>query len=124
MSAGQTRSSRAAGAGQEMLVANRSEIAIRVFARAELACARCDLRAGGRLSVHRFKADERISSAKARGGRRVPGHLGHRVAGEGKRRDLIHPGYGFLRRTAISRRRAGPGHHVRGAAPGVAAVDG
>ncbi|MFC0217692.1 pyruvate carboxylase [Pseudochelatococcus lubricantis] len=90
---------------RRLLVANRSEIAIRVFrAAAELGIETVAIYAEeDKLSLHRFKADEAYQVGKAQEGRRQLGPLEAylsideviRVAREAKV-DAIHPGYGFL----------------------------
>src|SRR3954466_9181749 len=90
---------------RKLLVANRSEIAIRVFRAAT------ELRLGtvavytyeDRFSLHRFKADEAYLIGPPEGGSPVKGYLdipaiiavakAHEV-------DAIHPGYGFLSENA------------------------
>jgi len=88
---------------ERLLVANRSEIAIRVFrAATELGIRTVAIYAEeDKLSLHRFKADEAYQVG--RGGGRNLGPLESylsieeviRVAKEAKA-DAIHPGYGFL----------------------------
>ncbi|MET4488981.1 pyruvate carboxylase [Bradyrhizobium sp. LA7.1] len=84
---------------RKILVANRSEIAIRVFrAATELGIQTVALYAEeDRLSLHRFKADEAYQIGKGRGP--IEAYLSIdeviRVAREAKV-DAIHPGYGFL----------------------------
>lgn len=90
---------------RRLLVANRSEIAIRVFrAAAELGIQTVAIYAEeDKLSLHRFKADEAYQVGRAHEGRRKLGPLEAylsieeviRVAREA-RVDAIHPGYGFL----------------------------
>lgn len=90
---------------RRLLVANRSEIAIRVFrAAAELGIETVAIYAEeDKLSLHRFKADEAYQVGHAREGRKQLGPLEAyldigeviRVAREAKV-DAIHPGYGFL----------------------------
>ncbi|MGI6244365.1 MAG: pyruvate carboxylase [Pseudochelatococcus sp.] len=90
---------------RRLLVANRSEIAIRVFrAAAELGIETVAVYAEeDKLSLHRFKADEAYQVGKAQDDRRQLGPLEAylsideviRVAREAKV-DAIHPGYGFL----------------------------
>ena len=90
---------------QRLLVANRSEIAIRVFrAAAELGIQTVAIYAeGDKLSLHRFKSDEAYLVGRGASGEL---HLGPleaylsieeviRVAVAAKA-DAIHPGYGFL----------------------------
>ena len=82
-----------------LLVANRSEIAIRVFrAATELGIATIAVYAEeDKLSLHRFKADEAYQIGKGKGP--VEAYLSIdeviRVAREA-RADAIHPGYGLL----------------------------
>jgi pyruvate carboxylase len=88
-----------------LLVANRSEIAIRVFrAAAELGLRTIAIYAEeDKLSLHRFKADEAYRVGRGHGGEIHLGPLESylsieeviRVALEA-RADAIHPGYGFL----------------------------
>lgn len=87
-----------------LLVANRSEIAIRVFrAAAELGITTIGIYAEqDKLSLHRFKADEAYLIGKGQGGQSlgpIEAYLSIeevlRVAREA-RADAIHPGYGFL----------------------------
>ncbi len=90
---------------RRLLVANRSEIAIRVFrAAAELGIETIAIYAEeDKLSLHRFKADEAYQVGRAREGQPQLGPLEAylsideviRVAREA-RADAIHPGYGFL----------------------------
>lgn len=87
----------------KLLVANRSEIAIRVFrAATELGLRTVAIYSDeDRLSVHRFKADEayRLNPDKGPVGAYldIPG-----IIGLAKERgvDMIHPGYGFLSENA------------------------
>src|ERR1043166_113571 len=90
---------------RKLLVANRSEIAIRVFR----AATELDLSTVAvftyedRFSLHRFKADEAYLIGPPEGGSPVKGYLdipaiiavakAHQV-------DAIHPGYGFLSENA------------------------
>ena len=90
---------------KRLLVANRSEIAIRVFrAASELGIETIAIYAEeDKLSLHRFKADEAYQVGRAWGGRKQLGPIESylsieeviRVATEA-RVDAIHPGYGFL----------------------------
>jgi pyruvate carboxylase len=90
---------------RRLLVANRSEIAIRVFrAAAELGIQTVAIYAEeDKLSLHRFKADEAYLVGKGRGAAKglapLEAYLSIdeviRVAREA-RVDAIHPGYGFL----------------------------
>src|SRR5687768_3056471 len=100
------KSPRAAAKSQrakKLLVANRSEIAIRVFrAATELGLRTVAIYAQeDRFSVHRFKADEAYLVGEGRGP--VGAYLDIdsiiAVARE-KEVDLIHPGYGFLSENA------------------------
>ncbi|MGZ5530118.1 MAG: biotin carboxylase N-terminal domain-containing protein, partial [Limisphaerales bacterium] len=89
--------------GKKLLVANRSEIAIRVFrAATELGLRTVAIYAQeDRLSIHRFKADEAYLVGEGKGPvgayLDIPGIVAlakeHQV-------DLIHPGYGFLAENA------------------------
>jgi pyruvate carboxylase len=84
---------------RRLLVANRSEIAIRVFrAATELGISTIAIYAEeDKLSLHRFKADEAYQIGKGKGP--VEAYLSIeeviRVAKEAKA-DAIHPGYGLL----------------------------
>src|SRR5215475_12781165 len=84
---------------RRLLVANRSEIAIRVFrAATELGISTIAVYAEeDKLSLHRFKADEAYQIGKGKGP--VEAYLSIdeiiRVAKEAKA-DAIHPGYGLL----------------------------
>ncbi len=90
---------------RKLLVANRSEIAIRVFrAATELGLGTVAVYTyEDRFSLHRFKADESYLIGPAEGGQPVKGYLdipaliaiakAHAV-------DAIHPGYGFLAENA------------------------
>ena len=88
---------------RKLLVANRSEIAIRVFrAASELGLRTVAIYAQeDRLSVHRFKADEAYLVGQGKGPVAayldIPGivSLAREVGA-----DLIHPGYGFLSENA------------------------
>ena len=89
---------------KRLLVANRSEIAIRIFrAAAELGLATIAVYAEeDKLSLHRFKADEAYLIGKLADGAQlgpVEAYLSideiMRVAREANA-DAIHPGYGFL----------------------------
>ncbi|MCS7032848.1 MAG: ATP-grasp domain-containing protein, partial [Phycisphaerae bacterium] len=86
---------------QKVLVANRSEIAIRVFR----AAAELHLRTVAvythedRFALHRFKADEAYRIGPERGGEPVKGYLNipNLIAvAQACGADAIHPGYGFL----------------------------
>lgn len=84
---------------EKLLVANRSEIAIRVFrAATELGIQTVALYAEqDKLSLHRFKADEAYQVGKGRGPLEAYLSIEEviRVAKDAKV-DAIHPGYGFL----------------------------
>ena len=84
---------------KRLLVANRSEIAIRVFrAAAELGIRTVAIYAEqDRLSLHRFKADEAFIVGKGKGPLEAYLSIDEvlRVAKDSKC-DAIHPGYGFL----------------------------
>ena len=90
---------------RRILVANRSEIAIRIFrAAAELGIATIAIYAEeDKFSLHRFKADEAYLIGRGRAGELSLGPLESylsideilRVARDA-RADAIHPGYGFL----------------------------
>ncbi len=98
-----TASSAPAKRFKKLLVANRSEIAIRVFrAATELGMRTVAIYAQeDRLSVHRFKADEAYLVGEGKGPvgayLDIPG-----IVALAKERgvDLIHPGYGFLSENA------------------------
>src|SRR5262245_29971449 len=88
---------------KKLLVANRSEIAIRVFrAGTELGLRTVAIYAQeDRLSVHRFKADEAYLVGDGKGP--VGAYLdiaGIVALAQEKGIDLIHPGYGFLSENA------------------------
>ncbi len=84
---------------KRILVANRSEIAIRVFrAATELGIRTVAIYAEqDRLSLHRFKADEAFIVGKGKGPLEAYLSIDEvlRVAKDSKA-DAIHPGYGFL----------------------------
>lgn len=88
---------------KKLLVANRSEIAIRVFrAATELGLRTVAIYAQeDRLSVHRFKADEAYLVGEGKGPvgayLDIPGIV---ALAKEKDVDLIHPGYGFLAENA------------------------
>src|SRR5438045_5903952 len=88
---------------KKLLVANRSEIAIRVFrAATELGLRTVAIYAlEDRLSVHRFKADEAYLVGEGKGPvgayLDIPGIV---ALAKEKGVDLIHPGYGFLSENA------------------------
>jgi pyruvate carboxylase len=88
---------------RKLLVANRSEIAIRVFrAATELGLRTVAIYAQeDRLSVHRFKADEAYLIGEGKGP--VAAYLdidGIVALAKEKGVDMIHPGYGFLSENA------------------------
>src|SRR5258706_933440 len=88
---------------KKLLVANRSEIAIRVFrAATELALRTVAIYAQeDRLSVHRFKADEAYLIGEGKGP--VGAYLdieGIVTLAKEKGIDMVHPGYGFLSENA------------------------
>ena len=96
-------SSRALQTMKKLLVANRSEIAIRVFrAATELGLRTVAIYAQeDRLGVHRFKADEAYLVGRGQGP--VAAYLdieGIVALAREKGVDLIHPGYGFLAENA------------------------
>jgi pyruvate carboxylase len=104
----------------KLLVANRSEIAIRIFrAATELGMRTVAIYAQeDRLSMHRFKADEAYLVGAGKGP--VGAYLdieGIVALAKEKGVDMIHPGYGFLSENATSPAPARGGHHVRRAAP-------
>src|SRR5580658_1767299 len=88
-----------AGRIRRLLVANRSEIAIRVFrAATELGLATIAIYAEeDKLSLHRFKADEAYQVGRGMGPLEAYLSIDEvvRVAKEA-RADAVHPGYGFL----------------------------
>src|SRR5687767_15633795 len=88
---------------KKLMVANRSEIAIRVFrAATELGLDTVAIYAQeDRLSVHRFKADEAYLVGQGKGP--VAAYLdieGIVAIAREKGVDMIHPGYGFLSENA------------------------
>ncbi|MFM8789326.1 MAG: biotin carboxylase N-terminal domain-containing protein, partial [Chthoniobacterales bacterium] len=90
-------------AGRTLLVANRSEIAIRVFRAAnELHMRTVAVYAEeDRFSIHRFKADEAYVVGRGKGP--VGAYLDiEGIVGLARERgvDMIHPGYGFLSENA------------------------
>ncbi len=90
-------------AGKKLLVANRSEIAIRVFrAATELGLRTVAIYAQeDRLSIHRFKADEAYLVGEGKGPVGAYLDVGGIVAlAKEKGVDMIHPGYGFLSENA------------------------
>src|SRR3954468_23980814 len=90
---------------RKLLVANRSEIAIRVFrAATELGLGTVAVYTyEDRFSLHRFKADESYLIGPLEGGAPVKGYLDiAALIGIAKEHeaDAIHPGYGFLSENA------------------------
>src|SRR5437764_10918321 len=90
---------------QKLLVANRSEIATRVFrAATELGLGTVAVYTyEDRFSLHRFKSDESYQIGPAHGGEPVKGYLSiEHIIGVAKEHkvDAIHPGYGFLSENA------------------------
>src|SRR5438105_497109 len=90
---------------RKLLVANRSEISIRVFrAATELGLRTVAIYSyEDRLSLHRFKADEAYLIGPANGGEPVKSYLNIEAIIALARRhevDGIHPGYGFLSENA------------------------
>ena len=90
---------------RKLLVANRSEIAIRVFrAAAELGLGTVAVYTyEDRFSLHRFKADEAYLIGPPTGGSPVKGYLdipGLIAIAKEHGADAIHPGYGFLSENA------------------------
>ncbi|MGI9241520.1 MAG: biotin carboxylase N-terminal domain-containing protein, partial [Verrucomicrobiales bacterium] len=88
---------------KKLLVANRSEIAVRIFrAATELGLRTVAIYADeDRFSVHRFKADEAYLLDKSKGP--VGAYLdieGIVALAKSKNVDAIHPGYGFLSENA------------------------
>jgi pyruvate carboxylase len=88
---------------RKLLVANRSEIAIRVFrAATELGFRTVAIYAAeDRLAIHRFKADEAYVVGEGKGPvgayLDIPGII---ALAKEKEVDFIHPGYGFLSENA------------------------
>jgi pyruvate carboxylase len=90
---------------RKLLVANRSEIAIRVFrAATELGLGTVAIYTHeDRFSLHRFKADESYLIGPPEGGLPVKGYLDiNAIISVAKEHgvDAIHPGYGFLSENA------------------------
>ncbi len=90
---------------RKVLVANRSEIAIRCFrAATELGLRTVAIYSHeDRFSLHRFKADEAFLIGPAEGGEPVRSYLNIPALIEVARQqdvDAIHPGYGFLAESA------------------------
>src|SRR2546430_3270993 len=89
------------GSMRKVLVANRSEIAIRCFrAATELGLQTVAIYSyEDRFSLHRFKADEAFLIGPAAGGEPVRSYLNISAIIDVAHRhgaDAIHPGYGFL----------------------------
>src|SRR6187200_2709240 len=90
---------------RKLLVANRSEIAIRCFrAATELGLRTVAVYSHeDRFSLHRFKADEAFLIGPAEGGEPVRSYLNIPALIDVARQqavDAIHPGYGFLAESA------------------------
>ncbi|HEY1683923.1 MAG TPA: pyruvate carboxylase [Tepidisphaeraceae bacterium] len=90
---------------RKLLVANRSEIAIRVFrAATELGLETVAIYTyEDRFALHRFKADESYMIGPEEGGEPVKGYLNiEQIVAVAKQHgvDAIHPGYGFLSENA------------------------
>src|SRR5207248_8415309 len=90
---------------RKLLVANRSEIAIRVFrAATELGLTTVAVYTyEDRFSLHRFKADESYLIGPDEGGEPVKGYLNIEsliAIAKAVGVDAIHPGYGFLAENA------------------------
>src|SRR5688572_6346007 len=90
---------------QKLLVANRSEIAIRVFrAATELGLKTVSIYTyEDRFALHRFKSDESYQVGPLEGGAPVKGYLdipGIIAIAKKHHVDAIHPGYGFLAENA------------------------
>src|ERR1019366_5222172 len=90
---------------RKLLVANRSEIAIRVFrAATELGLGTIAVYTyEDRFALHRFKADESYLIGPPEGGLPVKGYLdiaGIIAVAKEQGADAIHPGYGFLSENA------------------------
>src|SRR3954467_15424870 len=109
MSSGKTRPSATAETEapkrqfKKLLVANRSEISIRVFrAATELGLGTVAIYAQeDRLSIHRFKADEAYLVGEGKGPVGAYLDIPSIIAlAKEKEVDLIHPGYGFLAENA------------------------
>src|SRR5262245_13603661 len=97
---------------RKLLVANRGEIAIRVFrAAAELGLGTVAAYTyEDRFSLHRFKADESYLIGPHEGGEPVKGYLNiPNIIAVAKEHgvDAIHPGYGFLSERAEFARACG-----------------
>ena len=113
---------------KKLLVANRSEIAIRICrAATELGLRTVAIYAQeDRLSIHRFKADEAYLVGQNKGP--VGAYLdiaGIVALAREKEVDLIHPGYGFLAENAeFARACAGAGIEFVGPRPDIIAMMG
>src|SRR3954466_7413851 len=88
---------------KKVLVANRGEIAIRVFR----ACSELDIKTVGihtfedRYSQHRYKADESYQIGKDEEALKPYLNIDEIInIAKGKEVDAIHPGYGFLSENA------------------------
>ncbi len=95
---------------RKLLVANRSEIAIRVFrAATELGLRTLAVYAQeDRLSIHRFKADEAYQVGEGKGPVGAYLDIPSIIAvAKDKGADLVHPGYGFLSENAEFARACG-----------------
>src|SRR4029078_10050705 len=93
---------------RKLLVANRSEIATRVFrAATELGLGTVAIYTyEDRFSLHRFKSDESYLIGPPEGGEPVKGYLNiENIIAVAKAHgvDAIHPGYGFLSENAAFR---------------------
>src|SRR4029079_9724923 len=97
---------------RKLLVANRSEIAIRVFrAATELGLGTVAVYTyEDRFSLHRFKSDESYQIRPTHGGEPVERYLNiGQIIAVAKEHgvDAIHPGYGFLAENAEFARACG-----------------
>ena len=110
---------------RKLLVANRSEIAIRVFrAATELGFRTVAIYAAeDRLAIHRFKADEAYVVGEGKGPVGAYLDIPSIVAlAKEKGVDIIHPGYGFLSENADVRPgMRGSRNHFCRPAPGIIA---
>src|SRR3954462_15317165 len=98
---------------RKLLVANRSEIAIRCFrAATELGLRTVAVYSyEDRLSLHRFKADEAFLIGPVEGGEPVKSYLNiDAIIAVARKQgvDAIHPGYGFLSENPAFARAAPP----------------
>ena len=101
---------------RKLLVANRSEIATRVFrAATELGLGTVAVYTyEDRFSLHRFKSDESYQIGPTHGGEPVKGYLNiEQIIAVAKEHgvDAIHPGYGFLAENAEFARACGETRH-------------